>query len=134
MFRHRVFDPQLNGIVRVANITRGLDGGGFERAQAPPEVTGVIDRFLGRATGLVASGVVGAVAYDGVKRLVRGDVLHGAAVAVTSWGLRGARVAETGAEKARLTTTADIVSEARGKLGEQSPPPGTAASANNHEH
>jgi Protein of unknown function (DUF1490) len=93
----------------------------------------MIGGFLGRATGLVASGAVGAVAYDGVKRLARSNVLHGAAVAVASWGLRGARVAETGAEKARLTT-ADIISEARGKLGEQSPPPGTAASANNHEH
>ena len=93
----------------------------------------MIGGFLGRATGLVAGGAVGAVAYDGVKRLMRSDVFHGAAVTVTSWGLRGARLAETGAEKARLTT-ADIISEARDKVGEQSPAPGGAASAHNHEH
>lgn len=93
----------------------------------------MIGGFLGRAAGLVASGAVGAVAYDGVKKLVRSDVVHGAAVTVTSWGLRGARLAETGAEKARLAT-ADIVSEAREKVGEQSPAPGAAAVAHQHEH
>jgi hypothetical protein len=47
--------------------------------------------FVGKAAGVVASGLVGAAAYDGVKRLVRSDTLHGAAVTVTSWGLRGDR-------------------------------------------
>jgi hypothetical protein len=90
--------------------------------------------LLGKATGLVAIGAVGGVvASDGVKKFVRGDLIHGAAVTVTSWGLRGARLAESGAEKARLTTS-DIVSEARAKVGEQSPAPGSAAPAHNHEH
>ena len=75
---------------------------------------------------------MGAVAYDGVKRLVRGDLFHGAAVIVTSWGLRGARLAETGAAKARFAA-ADILSEARDKVGGQSPAPATA-SAHNYEH
>ncbi len=87
--------------------------------------------FVGKAAGLVASGLVGAAAYDSVKRVVRSDALHGAAVTVTSWGLRGARAAETGAERARLAT-ADIVSEARERIGEQTPPPGAGAPA--HEH
>ncbi|MCU1662677.1 MAG: hypothetical protein JWR58_2742 [Pseudonocardia sp.] len=91
----------------------------------------MIGGFVGRAAALVASGVVGAVAYDGIKRLARSNALHGAAVAATSCALRGARVAETGAEKARLTT-ADIVSEARERIGEQTPAPGAAVPA--HEH
>ena len=87
--------------------------------------------FVGKAAGLVASGLVGAAAYDGVKRVVRSNTLHEAAVTVTSWGLRGARAAETGAERARLAT-ADIVSEARDRIGEQTPPPGAGAPV--HEH
>ena len=91
----------------------------------------MIGGFVGRAAGFVASGLVGAAAYDGVKRFVRSDSLHDAAVTVTSWGLRGARAAETGAEKARLAT-ADIVSEARERIGEQTSPPAAGVPA--HEH
>jgi len=86
-----------------------------------------------KSAALVAGGLAGAVAYDGVKRLVRSDTLRSGAVAVTSWGLRGARAVETGAEKARLAT-ADIVSEAREKIGEQASPPGAGAPAHNHDH
>lgn len=93
--------------------------------------------FVGKAAGLVASGLVGAAAYDGVKRgakkIVRSGVAHGAVVTVTSWGLRGVRAAETGAEKARLAT-ADIVSEARERIGEQTPVPGATTSGHDHEH
>ena len=89
--------------------------------------------IVGKAAGLVAGGLAGAITYDGVKRLVRSDALRSGAVSVTSWGLRGARAVETGAEKARLAT-ADIVSEAREKIGEQAPPPGAGAPAHNHEH
>jgi Protein of unknown function (DUF1490) len=91
----------------------------------------MIGGFVGKAAGVLASGLVGAAAYDGVKRLVRSDTLHGAAVTVTAWGLRGARAAEAGAERARLAT-ADIVSEARERIGEQTPPPG--APAHDHTH
>jgi hypothetical protein len=87
---------------------------------------------VGKAAGVVASGLVGAAAYDGVKRLVRSNALREAAVTVTSWGLRGARAAETGAERARLAT-ADIVSEARERIGEEATPPG-GASGHGHEH
>lgn len=88
--------------------------------------------IVSRAAGLVVTGVAGAAAYDGVKRVVRGSVIRGAAVTVTSWGLRGARAAETGAERARLTTS-DIVSEAREKIGEQVSVPGSAV-AHDHQH
>lgn len=87
--------------------------------------------LAGKAAGVVVTGMAGAAAWDGVKRLVRTDALRGAAVTATSWGLRGARAAETGAETVRLTT-ADILSEARERIGEQTPPPAAAADA--HEH
>ncbi|MGH4007950.1 MAG: DUF1490 family protein [Pseudonocardiaceae bacterium] len=89
--------------------------------------------FVGKAAGFVASGLVGAAAYDGVKKIARSNVAHAAAVTVTSWGLRGVRAAETGAERARLAT-ADIVSEARQRIGEQTPAPGAAANGPAHEH
>lgn len=88
-------------------------------------------RLAGRATGMVATGVVGAAAYDGVKRLLRGRTARSAAVAATALGLRGARAVEAGAERARLTA-ADIVSEARERIGEESTPPG--AGGHGHEH
>lgn len=88
--------------------------------------------FVGKTVGLIVTGVAGAAAYDGVKRVARRSVVRGAAVTVTSWGLRGARAAETGAERARLAT-ADIVSEAREKIGEQAPVPGSGA-AHDHQH
>ena len=87
-----------------------------------------------KAVSMVATGLAGAVAWDGMKNLARGRVVHEAAVAVTSVGMRGARAAEVGAEKARLAAS-DIVSEARGRIGEQAPPPSSGASADHgHEH
>lgn len=88
--------------------------------------------IVARAAGMVATGLAGAAVYDGVKKIARARVVHETAVTVTSWGLRGARAAEAGAERARLTAS-DIVSEARGRIGEQTPPPGAPA-APDHEH
>jgi hypothetical protein len=88
--------------------------------------------IAGRAVGLVVTGLAGAAAYDGVKRIARSGAFRSATVSVTAWGLKGARAAETGAEKVRLAT-ADIVSEARGRAGEQAPVPGTPA-GHGHEH
>ena len=94
----------------------------------------MLGALVGKAAGLVASGLAGAVAYDGVKHVARSGAARTAAVAVTSWGLLGARAAETGAERARLAT-ADIVSEARERIGEQSPAPGAATDGeHDHEH
>ncbi|RJQ87895.1 DUF1490 family protein [Amycolatopsis panacis] len=88
--------------------------------------------MAGRAVGLVVTGLAGAAAYDGVKRFARSKGFRSAAVSVTTWGLRSVRAAETGAEKVRLAT-ADLVSEARDRIGEQAPPPG-AATGHGHEH
>lgn len=92
----------------------------------------MIGGLAAKATGALVTGLTGAVAYDGVKRVARSGAVRTAAVAVTSWGLLGARAAETGAERARLAT-ADIVSEARERIGEQTPAPG-AATDSGHEH
>jgi hypothetical protein len=92
----------------------------------------VMSGLICNAARVVATGLTGAIAYDGVKRVVRSGAIRGATVAVTAWGLRGLRAAETGAENARLAT-ADIVSEARARIGEQAPVPGTA-SGHGHEH
>jgi len=94
----------------------------------------IVGALVGKAVGIVATGLAGAVALEGVKRAAGSNVAHATAVAVTSWGLRGARAAEVGAEKARLAA-ADIVSEARGRIGEQTPPPSSGTSAEHgHEH
>jgi hypothetical protein len=87
---------------------------------------------LVHAARTVATGLAGAIAYDGVKRVARSGALRGTAVTVTSWGLRGVRAAEVGAERARLSI-GDIVSEARARNGEQTPAPGTQT-GHGHEH
>ncbi len=92
----------------------------------------VLGVFAAKAASLVATGIAGAMALEGVKKVVGSNVLRGTAVAVTALGLRGARAAETGAEKARLAT-ADIVAEARDKIGEQAPVPGGPA-GHGHDH
>ncbi|GAA4835767.1 DUF1490 family protein [Saccharopolyspora rosea] len=91
----------------------------------------VLGAVVGRVAGVVGTGLAGAVAYDGIKRFVRSGGARRGAVAVTAWGLRGIRAAETGTEQARLTL-ADVVSEARERIGEQTPPPGTTE--HGHEH
>ena len=88
----------------------------------------MVNGLVVKAVRVVATGLVGAVVYDGVKRVATTRVIHGATVTGTAWGLRGFRAAEAGAEKARLAT-GDIVSEARERIGEQAPAPGTV-----HEH
>jgi hypothetical protein len=92
----------------------------------------VLSGIAAKAAGMVVTGLAGAAAYDGAKKVARSGVFRGATVTVTAWGLRGVRAAETGAEKARLAT-ADVLSEARARVGEQAPVPGAAA-GHGHEH
>lgn len=86
-----------------------------------------------RAAGTIATGVVGVAVVEGVRKVVTGPRVHEAAVAVTTAGLRGARVAEAGAERVRLSA-GDIVAEARGRLGEEAPAPGAGTHGHDHEH
>jgi Protein of unknown function (DUF1490) len=92
----------------------------------------VFSAIVGRAARLVATGLAGAATYDGLKKVLHSRVVHDAAVTATAVGLRGVRALEVGAEKARLSA-ADIVSEAREKLGEQTPPPTSASRAHEHD-
>jgi hypothetical protein len=85
---------------------------------------------IANAARIVAAGVVGAAAYDGLKRMARSGALRGATVTAATWGLRGVRAAETGAERARLVV-GDIIAEARARIGEQAPAPGAGRG---HDH
>jgi hypothetical protein len=84
------------------------------------------------AARVVVTGLVGAVAYDEVKRVAQSGAVRSATVTGTVWGLRGVRAAETRAEKARLVA-GDIVSEARDRIGEGAPAPGLV-NGHGHEH
>lgn len=87
---------------------------------------------LGKAAATVVTGLVGAVAWDGTKKVARTVPGREVAVVATSWGLKGVRRVETGAESARLAT-ADVIAEARERNGEQTPVP-AAAAKHDHEH
>ena len=88
--------------------------------------------LLAKAGATVATGFVGAVAYDAVRTVARRAPLREGAVVATTWGIRRTRKAEEVAESVRLNT-ADIVAKAKERLGEESTPPGTAV-AHDHGH
>jgi hypothetical protein len=88
---------------------------------------------IGKAAGVVVTGLTGVVAFEGVKKLATARAARSAAVAVTAWGMQGVRAAETGAERLRLAA-ADIASEARERIGEQTPPPDTPREGHDHNH
>lgn len=91
-----------------------------------------IHALLAKAGATVATGVVGAAAYDLARKAVAKAPLREGAVVVTSWGIVGTRKAEAIAEDARLRT-ADIVAEAKERVGEEADPPGTGA-GHDHDH
>lgn len=88
--------------------------------------------LLSKTLTAVATGAVGAVAYDALRKAWDKAPVHEAAVTATTWGLRGMRRAEEGAERARLKY-ADVVAEARDRIGEEVPPP-AAELEHDHEH
>ena len=92
-----------------------------------------LEGLLAKAGATVVTGAVGAAAYDLFRRAVAKAPLHEAAVTTTEWGLRGVRKAEQGAESARLKV-ADVVAEARERLGEEATPPGVASADHDHDH
>ncbi|MBV9641061.1 MAG: DUF1490 family protein [Mycobacteriaceae bacterium] len=89
--------------------------------------------LLGKAAATVITGAVGAAAYDALCKALAQAPVHEAAVTATAWGLRGVRKAEEGAEQARLRV-ADVVAEARERIGEQVPPPAVEDVGHDHEH
>lgn len=89
--------------------------------------------LLGKAAATIVTGAVGAAAYDLLRTAAAKAPVHEAAVVTTSWGLRGVRAAEKGAEAARLTV-ADVIAEARERLGEQQTPPPAVGADHDHDH
>jgi hypothetical protein len=77
---------------------------------------------LAKAAPTVVTGVVGAVAYEGLRKVAAKNPLRAASVSVTAWGLRVAREAEESAARARLAV-ADVVAEAAERIENESPPP-----------
>ncbi|MGV0749537.1 DUF1490 family protein [Mycolicibacter heraklionensis] len=91
-----------------------------------------VQGLLAKAASTVFTGLVGVSAYEVARRALAKAPLHEAAVTATEWSLRGTRRAEEVAESARLKV-ADVVAEARERIGEESTPP-AAAVAHDHDH
>jgi Protein of unknown function (DUF1490) len=91
----------------------------------------LVHGLLAKAAGTVVTGLVGVSAYEVVRKTLAKAPLHDAAVTATEWGLRGTRRAEEAAESARLKM-ADVVAEARERIGEEAQPP--AIGNHDHEH
>lgn len=89
--------------------------------------------LLAKAGSTLVTGLVGAAAWDGVKRATQAGAAREGAVTAVALGLRGKRRVEAGAERVRLAT-GDVVAEARERVGEQAPPPGADITAHDHEH
>ncbi|MEO8816562.1 MAG: DUF1490 family protein [Mycobacterium sp.] len=85
-----------------------------------------------KAAATVFTGLVGVSAYEVLRKTLDKAPLHKTAVTATEWSLRGTRRAEEIAESARLKV-ADVVAEARERIGEEAPPP-AAAVDHNHDH
>jgi hypothetical protein len=88
--------------------------------------------LLAKAVRTVATGLVGVSAYEVVRKAVGAAPVRQAMVAATELGLRGTRRAEVAAESARLKV-ADVVAEARERIGEEASPP-AATEVHSHDH
>ena len=77
---------------------------------------------LAKAAPTVVTGVVGMIAYEGLRKVAAKNPLRAASVSVTAWGLRVAREAEESAARARLAV-ADVVAEAAERIEDDTPPP-----------
>lgn len=86
----------------------------------------VTHELLVKAAGAVLTGLVGVSAYETLRKALGTAPIRRASVTVMEWGLRGTRRAEAAAESARLTVAADVVAEARGRIGEEAPLPAGA--------
>lgn len=89
--------------------------------------------LLAKAATTVVTGLVGVSAYELLRKAVDKAPLHETAVKAAELGLRGTRRAEEAAESTRLKL-ADVVAEARERIGEEAPPPAAAGSGHDHDH
>ena len=93
----------------------------------------MIHGLFAKIATTVITGAVGVAAYDALRKAVAKAPLREVAVTTTAWGLRGVRKAEEGAEAARLAV-ADVVAEARDRVGEEIPPPAATEAGHDHDH
>lgn len=93
----------------------------------------VLHGLLSRAATTLATGLVGVAAYEATRKAVAKAPIHEASVTAATWALRGARKAEESAETARLKI-ADVMAEARERIGEEVPPPAVADAQPDHDH
>jgi len=90
----------------------------------------VLHGLLVKAAPTVVTGAVGVAAYQALRKGVAKVPLRAATVTVTAWGMRFAREAE---RKARLTA-ADVIAEAKDRIGEDVTPLVVVDSGNNDAH
>ncbi|MCV7422755.1 DUF1490 family protein [Mycobacterium yunnanensis] len=93
----------------------------------------VLHGMVAKAASTVVTGAVGVAAYELIRKAATKAPVHEASVAATAWGLRGTRKAEEAAERARLKV-ADVVAEARERVGEEAPPPAVHGASDGHAH
>lgn len=91
-----------------------------------------IQVFLAKATTTVITGLAGVTAYKILKKAAAKAPLRQTAVSAAALGLRGTRKAEEAAESARLKV-ADVMAEARERIGEESPTP-AISDLHDHDH
>ncbi|MGY5883639.1 DUF1490 family protein [Modestobacter lacusdianchii] len=102
-------------------------------AESKKNRTASAGRVLRKAVGTVATGVVGVVVVRAAERGEAGSLPRRLAVGATKLGIRGARRAEVGVEKARLAA-GDVRAQAYADLGEQVPPPADRSGGHDHQH
>ena len=93
----------------------------------------VLHGMLAKAVTTVVTGAVGVAAYDALRKVAAKLPVREASVTTAEWALRSARKAEETAETARLNI-ADVMAEARQRIGEEVPPPAVADTEHAHEH
>lgn len=91
-----------------------------------------IQVFLAKATTTVITGLAGVTVYEILKKAAAKAPLRQTAVSAAALGLRGTRKAEEAAESARLKV-ADVMAEARERIGEESPTP-AISDLHDHDH
>lgn len=91
-----------------------------------------IQVFLAKATTTVITCLAGVTAYEILKKAAAKAPLRQTAVSAAALGLRGTRKAEEAAESARLKV-ADVMAEARERIGEESPTP-AISDLHDHDH
>ena len=93
--------------------------------------------LMAKAVPTVVTGAVGVAAYEVLRKGVAKIPLRAATVTATAWGIRVGREAERkageSAERARLTA-ADVIAEAKERLGDDARPVAVVDSGNDDDH